>query len=880
MRTWLCRVALVAAGLLWAACGCSGGSKNSNNNSTERSAASFGELSASASRADSGRVILASQDGLQLTFDRETTRFTSLSAPGLSATFAADSASLGLTLSDHQGLPLGDPRSEFVSDHAFEPGQGGPDTLRVVRDFSDAELRLEERWVAFADRIELFATIAHTGSSADGAPVSRGVEVCVDIPIPMAGRRWYHDLHHSDLIGDSGVHQTLLTSGRDIGAHYQYERNRHLQSRLPFNLHGVNLIADRTSGLAMAIHPDWPSAYYAQYDAAARRYSACFHIGIYGAHKVRPGRASFAVILFHPDQPAWGMRSALAKYTRMYPSAFRGAGDRIPGVVVGGEYRYRHYPEPGQFYVGAMWNGFVRDNVKKGVPSLLYAWPTGYVDRGMRLGKSPVGGECTGCDSSQEAHIKACMDIYRDFDAGQRLFRETCAGLWDASDCRPDSGRGPAKNYGPVSSRGQFYHLEPTRVVMPSHLPLRLFGVFDIHKPLANSLMLGADGAFLGRAQALFEIDRSSEPYTCYFNGLNPDPGVVVTGAPLPEAGAKPPAQTENFGHLGIEVARRSTGVYGDRYVFTDPRHGSMRYRGLAIDTVGAYLRPDFNPASLAVASLPLSYDEDTGRAVTLEHLSLSAYTREAQRALADDAVIAINGMPISGALGHGVDVFVRELGKRFRAEPGDSRPTVYDELYDEPIATRLRRVDRLRMVAIQRPITVWARFHRTAEKAAKQRVKPAEVLLADIRRYLPLYTAKGIYVYIQRIGVPATDLFFSHPQDPKVIAEYQSHLRLVDALTRAGWEHLPYVIPSEPALITERFGQNLITLYNTSDSEVTSDLRVLWQYIADSAPPTGARDLATGTALTARFKDRDKELIVSGLRLAGGAAMVIELTR
>ncbi|MCG8421120.1 MAG: hypothetical protein MJE77_24635 [Proteobacteria bacterium] len=822
-------------------------------------------------------VVLATDDGMTLSFDRRARRFARIAVPGFDAALASGAGQLGIALFDHRGAGLA--RSGQAAGYSIDRARS---SLVLTRDYPRVALRIEERWTARAERIELHAAIAHTGRPIGPQPVARAMEACVELPVDLIGQRWYHDLDQSEVIRPQQTYRTTLTHGLDIAS---WGSKKHLQADVPINLHGVNLIANRAFGLAMAALPEQPAAYYVSYDAGHERYAACFHLGIYGRHKTRPHRVSFGLALFHPDQPAWGLRSALEKYARSYPGAFRGSAPRRSGMLVGGAYSYKFFPDPAAFRIGAMWNGYFRQNREHGIPSLLYAWPTGYVDRGMRLGKREVSGGCAGCDPSARAHLAACLALYRDYDAGQLHFAETCRGPWSVTRCRPNSA-GTRRNaarapgtavYGPVRSGRQYYTLRPLRVVEPSNLPLRLFGSFAIYKPLSASYLRGPGGQFLGSAQALMSIDRSATPYTCYINGLNPDPGVTANvphSDPEPNA---PPFETENFGQLNLEIARRAVGVYGGNYLHAEPTRGVVRFDGVAVDTVGAYLRSDFNPAMLEIASLPLAYQRASGRPVALEHLGLTAFLRRLRQSLPADHLIAINGYPISGTLGQDVDMFMREMGRRMRHEAGDKKPRLYDEWYDEDFATRMRRINRQRMVALQRPITFWAHFHRTEARAVREGRRPVDVLLQDMRRILPLYTAKGIYIYVRATGIASAEHFFTQERDPRVIAEYKKHLHTVHQLQLAGWQPVPHVVTSDPAISVERFGSALFTLYNPTRARIRTRVGIRWPRVAPSCPgrhsrpcrPRGVGQLGKQNRFEATIDD--DEIALSNLDIGPG---------
>lgn len=832
---------------------------------------------------DSTVAQVATDDGLALRFDRNTGAFQSLSvsswqlvakggapgsaggatAPSSPAAVDAPAGAVGIALADHTGAVLLDATGP-VSEVRYQPGQ-----VQRVRRAESHGLQVVESWSAHPHHLELQATIAvMDASGADGATTeagekrSRAVEACLTVPIDAVGKTWHHHLHESETIEDGRRYQTLLTSALDIGHHAKDGISSHLKSRLPFNLHGINAITDERAGLAIAMHPESPAAYFVAYDGAARELRACFHLGIYRGHQSEPDRTDLRLALFAIDEPSWGLRSALREYTETFARWFRSPGDRRTGMTVGGGYRHELYPVPDEFHITSMWNGYRLRNRRAGVQNLLYAWPTGYLERGMRLRARPVSGPCAECDRSIDAHIGACLALYRDYEQGAVRFPETCGWLFgdscQASAVLPTEER----TYGPVRIRRNFYDLLPQQVIGPSHRALRLLGKFALHEPLTNSLLETAggrhDGA-LSDSHSIVPAGRSKQFYTCYINGLNPDPGVAVAAGYARErageakSSRQPVIAPDNFGHLNLEIARRATGVYGEGYTDRAADGASRIFDGVALDTVGAYLRPDFHEEMLAVASHPLAYDPDTGRIVAMEHLGLTAFISELRRSVPEGTTIASNGYPISGTLGQDVDVFVRELGRRWRQQEDDDKPRYYYELYEDEV-TRLRRVNRLRMVANQRPITFWARFLHTEKHAVERGVDVERALLDDMRRWLPLYTAKGVYTYIQRTGMPGRDRFFGYEMSRPLVAEYQRHLDAVHALTVAGWQAIPYARASDPAITIERFGaaggRVLFTLYNTSAQPVTTSIAWQWRKLGRERAPRSVRDFATGESL------------------------------
>jgi hypothetical protein len=800
-------------------------------------------------------ITLTTQDGFRLIFDSQAKKFSHLEVPGYSA---------DLSQKPDLGVYLYDPAGTIVLDADTTPVKSYQmigNSLHLSRENGSQNIRTEEIWTAYEKHIELEANITHTGYT----PTSRAIEACVEVPLDLEGQQWYHHLHQSETIQlRPEPYQTLLTKLVDTGSFG--DGSYHVKSDLDFNLHGLNLIGGDTFGLAIAINPEKPAAYYVKYDATRGSYGACFHLGIYKDHLENTDSVSFNLAFFFPDEPEWGLRSALQKYVSIYPESFVGSLEPRSGMVVGEDYNYNEYPNPGEFHIGAMWNGFKAENVDHGIYSLVYLWPTGFIDRGMRLTAS---GTPTGPDQSWEADIAACLSIYQDYDQGRNPFKQTCIGPIPFKQCTNvnPAGRVYGPIYDPASSR--YYNVRALQVTV-TNFPNYLFGQFSIYEPFSSSLLQDGSGGHanaMSFASAMSELGWDPDYVRCLFNGFNPDPGLEVS--PSNELSLGPaPTQTNNFGHLSLEIAKRANGLYGASYLYEEPENGLNLYNGAAVDTVGAYLRQDFNPDMLRVASLPLSYDTSSGRVVSLEHLNLLAFLKALRASLPPDAALSMNGNPISGILGQEIDFFMDEMLGR------EVNSNWIDELYDEDLQTRLRRINRIRMSAYQRPITFWAIFDRAGTE---------QKLLEQMRQYLPLYTSKGIYINLYGYGYQGEkSLWGKKPQNQAVIQEYKRHLDAVHALTVAGWEPVPFAKSFDqagsmiPDILVERFGNKCFTLYNGGDQAIDFRVNIDWSKIGLSATPVGVKDWETGQVLSSTVSGGT--LTVSGLHLSSQAVQILEI--
>jgi hypothetical protein len=152
-------------------------------------------------------------------------------------------------------------------------------------------------------------------------------------------------------------------------------------------------------------------------------------------------------------------------------------------------------------------------------------------------------------------------------------------------------------------------------------------------------------------------------------------------------------------------------------------------------------------------------------------------------------------------------------------------------------------------------------------------RAATEQQLLEQMRQYLPLYTFKGIYIYVQRY-------WSEKPQNQDVMQEYKKHLDAVHALTVAGWEPVPFAEPLDqggsivPDILVERFGSKCFTLYNGGDQTIDFSVDIDLSNIGLSDPPTGVSDWETGQVLPSILSG--SRLTVSGLGLASHAVQIL----
>ncbi len=173
--------------------------------------------------------------------------------------------------------------------------EGRADDLQLAVDYRSSELGL-----TFEARL-----------SATG-PADRAVALRFGVPLDGTGWNWWHSLERKALIGDTPGQR--LATWRQLG-------DGHLYS--PYPVACVNRAAP-AQGLAVAVPPRQPVLSRAWFDAAGGLWLA-FDLGL----SPSAGQASATVggALFATDA-AWGMRSAVERFQRLYAADLTGTATR------------------------------------------------------------------------------------------------------------------------------------------------------------------------------------------------------------------------------------------------------------------------------------------------------------------------------------------------------------------------------------------------------------------------------------------------------------------------------------------------------------------------------------------------------------------------
>ncbi len=153
----------------------------------------------------------------------------------------------------------------------------------------------------------LASCIRIDGEVIDTTGRDRAVGVRFSLPWDATGWTWHHDTEEHEVIGAVPVLRRTYRCKSGVGecSIYPWASLSH---------HGA--------GLSMAIPmDDGPRVFLLQHDTEAKETTLTFYFGLTPITQRSPSRARFSVLLFRHD-PAWGMRSTVDHYMKLFPGVF------------------------------------------------------------------------------------------------------------------------------------------------------------------------------------------------------------------------------------------------------------------------------------------------------------------------------------------------------------------------------------------------------------------------------------------------------------------------------------------------------------------------------------------------------------------------------
>jgi hypothetical protein len=192
-----------------------------------------------------------------------------------------------------------------LSEGVFEPVSGkvetgeGRATLRGA--LPEAGLELEAAFVGGPECIRV------DGQVRDSTGKDRAVAMRFALPLDLAGWTWYNDAEERRTIEPGSPFRHTYDCESGIGR---------------CSIYPWSALTGPAGGLSLALPlSQGPRVFLLQHDQRAPETSLTLYFGLTRDAGENPGLGPFSFVLYRHD-PAWGMRSAMERYYRLFPESF------------------------------------------------------------------------------------------------------------------------------------------------------------------------------------------------------------------------------------------------------------------------------------------------------------------------------------------------------------------------------------------------------------------------------------------------------------------------------------------------------------------------------------------------------------------------------
>ena len=145
------------------------------------------------------------------------------------------------------------------------------------------------------------------GVVRDTTGEDRAVGVRFALPLDLAGWNWHTDAEEKEAITAGPPHRATYNCVSGIGV---------------CSIYPWSAMSGDAAGLSLALPlSQGPRVFVIQHDQRVPETSITFYFGLAKDAAENPSRAPFSFVLYRHD-PAWGMRSAMARYYRLFPESF------------------------------------------------------------------------------------------------------------------------------------------------------------------------------------------------------------------------------------------------------------------------------------------------------------------------------------------------------------------------------------------------------------------------------------------------------------------------------------------------------------------------------------------------------------------------------
>jgi hypothetical protein len=233
------------------------------------------------------------------------------------------------------------------------------DGIELSGKIAAVDVGLEARFQRREGRLEVEGVLKET-SGAD-----RALVLCFKIPFLSQGFSWEDDPEGGRPIPPGAV---ILQNSAQVT---QDRESTRLVSTLP-----LACISDQRAGLTLATAIEHPTVFRINYDGQDQSINLYYDFGLTTKTTKFPGEARFRFVIYPLEEPAWGMRSALDTYYRIYPGAFADVVENpgLWGTVDAAAVLGQTYREMGFVFLQGE-NGPPKWGKKLGLMSIRYCRP-------------------------------------------------------------------------------------------------------------------------------------------------------------------------------------------------------------------------------------------------------------------------------------------------------------------------------------------------------------------------------------------------------------------------------------------------------------------------------------------------------------------------
>ncbi len=197
--------------------------------------------------------------------------------------------------------------AENTGVYAFSPASGSaPAAFKGSQ--ASLGLSLNADYTAEDDHIAVSGVIKDATAAADG----RAVQLSYALPVTASGWKWGVSIQKHRDIAAGGVGDIYKELGEGEMSVVDWDS-------MPRSMYPTSVIYNEDLGLAIAVSMDFPAYYELEYNGSTGQYVLTYHLGIVPE---APDAARFSFVIYKLDDPAWGFRAAMEKYTRIFPEYY------------------------------------------------------------------------------------------------------------------------------------------------------------------------------------------------------------------------------------------------------------------------------------------------------------------------------------------------------------------------------------------------------------------------------------------------------------------------------------------------------------------------------------------------------------------------------